>query len=146
MRAILEKFAKAHPELNVHLPNPKTIASLIDKAKQVGAVTPPDVDEAQARKIAGDALNEYIDKVLFSDDPAGKSFRDAILSWRPPTEWPTVQKQMHDDVATFVQTAEKSTDPQIPGSFWFSGSLFKLYTDVKIDKTGKVLQAFVEID
>ncbi|HEY3445822.1 MAG TPA: DUF4332 domain-containing protein [Myxococcales bacterium] len=149
LRKVLEKFSKDHPELNVHLPSPKTIGSLIDKAKSLEVVTPPSttpIDETQARELAGEALHSHIDKVLFSEDPAGKSFRDAILGWRPKEEWPKVQQQMHADVANFVKNAELSTDESVPGSYWFSGRLFQLYTEVKLDKTGKALNAYVEID
>jgi hypothetical protein len=147
LRATLEKYAKAHP--GGHTPSAKELSEMIAKAKELQVVTPPpaaDIDETRARELAGAALNSYIDNVLFTEDPAGANFRQAILSFRPQAEWATVKQTMHDDVAKFVQNAEKSTDAQIPGSFWFSGSLFQLYTDVKLDRTGKVLQAFVEID
>ncbi|MGC4122257.1 MAG: DUF4332 domain-containing protein [Myxococcales bacterium] len=149
LRKVLEKFAEDHPALDIHLPSPKTIGSLIEKAKSLEVVTPPSttpVDEAKARELAGAALHKHIDEVLFSTDPAGKSFRDAILGWRPQAEWPKVQQQMHDDVANFVKTAELSTDENVPGSFWFSGRLFQLYSEVKLDKTGKALNTYVEID
>ena len=149
LRKTLEKFAKDHPGLNIHLPSPTTIGSLIDKAKGLAPVTPPvtaPIDEAHARELLATEMHSHIDKVLFSDDPAGKSFRDAILGWRPKEEWPKVQQQMHDDVANFVRTAEVTTDPQIPGSFWFSGRLFQLYSEVKLDNAGKLLKTYVEID
>jgi hypothetical protein len=147
LRTTLEKFAKAHPELDVHLPSPKTIASLITKAKELGSVTPPTrIDEARAREIAAAAMHTHIDQVLFGTDPAGADFREAILSWRPEAEWPKVREQMHADVANFAKTAELSTDEKIPGSYWFSGRLFQLYSEVKLDPAGKVLSTYVEID
>lgn len=149
LRATLERAAKANPDANVVLPSAKTLASLIEKAKALETVvTPPagPIDQAGAREVAGQALHRYIDEVLFTDHKDGESFREAILGWRPQSEWPKVKQQMHDDVANFVKDAEKSTDAQIPGSYWFSGRLFQLYTEVKVDKTGKVLSTYVEID
>ncbi|MBI5544061.1 MAG: DUF4332 domain-containing protein [Deltaproteobacteria bacterium] len=146
LRGVLERFAKANPELDVHLPSPKTIASLIAKAKELDAPAPAGpIDDAAAGAIAATALHAHIDDVLFSSDPAGKSFRDAVLAWRPAAEWPNVQKAMHEDVANFVQTAERSKDPA-DGSVVLSGRLFQLYTEVKLDSAGKVLRTYVEID
>lgn len=147
LRATLERAAKTSPEANVVLPSSKTLASLIEKAKALKVEAPAaTVDAAKAREVAGEALHKYIDNVLFTDAEEGESFREAILAWRPKSEWPKVQQQMHEDVANFVRDAEKSTDKQIPGSYWFSGRLFQLYTEVTVDKTGKVLNTYVEID
>jgi len=149
LRKVLADFAKAHPELDVHLPSPTTIASLIAKAKSITAVTPApvaNIDETKARELAGNALHQHIDQVLFTNDPAGKMFRDAVLAWRPSTEWPVVQQKMHADVANWVKNAELSTNPAIPGGFVLSGSLFQLYTEVNVDKVGKILRTYVEID
>lgn len=150
LRKVLEKFTKDHPDLNVHLPSPKTIGSLIEKAKSLGAVTPPTptpVDEAKARELAGEAVHQHIDQVLFTDDPAGKRFRDAVLDGRSKDQWPQVQQEMHAEVADYVKTAERFTDANSPGSFVFSGRLYTLPVEVRMDQAGKLLAPpYVEID
>jgi hypothetical protein len=149
VRAILAEFAANHPELKYRLPSPKTIASLVAKAQTLAGTVPAkpvEVSEALAKEDACVALNKYIDDVLFSDNPEGAQFREAVLSWRPQSEWPSVQAQFHAGVAQWAQKAETGTDDQIPGSFWFSGDLSGLYTEVKVDKSGEILKVYVEID
>lgn len=144
----LNRYAESHRSKDLRLPSEKTLADYIARAQALQAPPAPSgpIDEARARALAGAELDRYIDQVLFSADPAGKTFRDAILAWRPSTEWPTVQQHMHDDAATFIAKAQLSTDPAVPGSFWLSGDLIGLYSEVKLDSTGKVLDTLVEID
>ncbi|HCF58755.1 MAG TPA: hypothetical protein DFS52_12285 [Myxococcales bacterium] len=147
LMAILARFEAQHPEASYRLPSPKTLASLVEKAKALTTVEQPvEVDAAQAKTIAQAALHKYIDEVLFSDAPEGKQFRDAVLGWRPQSTWPTVQQQFHDGVAAWAAECDVGTDDDLPGSFWMSSSLSGLYTEVKVDKAGQVLQVYVEID
>ncbi|MGI5861978.1 MAG: DUF4332 domain-containing protein [Myxococcales bacterium] len=145
--AILKRFDAEHPEARYRLPSPKTLASLVEKAKALTTVEEPvEIDAERAKAIAQAALHKYIDEVLFSSAPEGKQFRDAVLGWRPQATWPTVQQQFHDAVAAWAAECDVGTDDDIPGSFWMSSSLSGLYAEVKVDKSGKVLQVYVEID
>lgn len=149
IRALLVDYAAKHPEMKVRLPSPKTIGSLVEKARQIAGATPAEpaaVDAAGAKKLACEALHAHIDEVLFGVHPDGANFREAVLGWRPESEWPKVQEKFHAAVDAWGQGAECGTDEQIPGSFWFSGSLSDLYTEVKVGKAGELLKVYVEID
>ncbi len=137
----INAYVSKHPELNYRLPSPNTVASLVARSKELGGATPVSTEDG-ARVLAGQALHQYIDQVLFSQDPKGKEFRRDILEWRPSTEWAQVQQKMHGEVAALVSAAEDKGD-----KFIFVGSLIGLYTEVTISKaTGAASNLLVEID
>lgn len=146
----LAAFAKKHPELNYRLPGPLTIESLVQKAKALKADTPvpaaPVRSFEEAQPAARAALLAHIDQVLFSDHPDGASFRDAVLGWRPSTEWPQVQAAMKAQVDGFLTGADAERYEQ-PDRFIFAGRLHGLYTEVDVLKdTGRANRVYVEID
>lgn len=155
LAAVLERYVKAHPELNYRLPSPTTVASIVANAKSLASPTPVQpLDMEGAAKKAAEGLHQHIDKVLFSDHADGAQFRDAILGWRPSTEWPLVQRQMHQQVDAFVNDPLNGGDRagyddrlEDAKSFHIVGRLFGLYTEVSVEKaTGKVSRVYVEID
>ncbi|MFN7131717.1 MAG: DUF4332 domain-containing protein [Myxococcales bacterium] len=146
LHATLQKYVKAHPELNYKLPSPTQVASLVQKAKALRAPAPAPAQpltEAQARTRAADITHRYIDAVLFSSDPEGAQFREAVLDWRTPEGREAFRRQMHASVDGFL--AEAEVFPK-DGGFTFAGRLSELYTEVKVDAKGNAQGVYVEID
>lgn len=154
LRKSLAAYLAKHPDVQARLPSPTTVASLVARAKELtsssGGVSTAD----QARPIASTALHQYIDNVLFNTANAeGESFREAVMSFRPASEWPQVKAQMHAEVEAFVghapATGTASSEEIIEGAdkFTFTGRLFGLYTEVDVKKqTGVADRVMVEID
>lgn len=147
----LAAYVAKHPELNARLPSPMTVERLVAKAKALQTSGPapvptpsPVTSPAEAAAPARAALHQYVDQVLFSDQPDGKAFRDAVLAWRPSTEWPQVRQRMHDEVDAYLATqpAEDKGD-----RYLFAGGLMGLYTETEVLKRdGSVPRVYVEID
>jgi hypothetical protein len=89
------------------------------------------------------ALHKYIDTVLFSNDPRGELFREAILDG-PPAERKQIRKEIHNDVRNFFKNNMKTvaTDKDVT----FVGHLYELYTEVTVDNMGNVSNIYIEID
>lgn len=148
---VLSDYLSKHPELSTRLPSPKTVATLVERAKSIDAPALTTAD--QARPIAAAAVHKYIDEVLFNtQNPEGATFRDAVLGWRPSTEWDQVKADMHSDVERFVGNARGTSRASLDevfensDSFTFSGRLYGLYAEATVAKTGAPGRVYVEID
>jgi hypothetical protein len=143
----LATYVRQHRELNFRAPGPDTIARLISDAKAIVATTTQPIDTAdEAKELAASSLHDYIDRVLFSDDPAGAAFRAAVLEWRPQSEWPAVQQRMHADVEPFLSGAGSEVQREDADGFLFTGRLLKLYSEVRVPRSGHDVSIYVEID
>ncbi|MFO0599698.1 MAG: DUF4332 domain-containing protein [Myxococcaceae bacterium] len=144
----LADYAKKNPALNVKEPSAALVSDLVSKAKQAVSGTPPGptpiTDFGAAQTFAAGAMRDHVEHVLFGTDPAGATFREAILAHRPASEWPAVKQQMLGEIdSTFFANAERTEKPD---SFLFVGSLLGLYTEVSVKKSGELDRVFVEID
>lgn len=153
----LQAYVHAHPEQGHWLPSSATVKTLVENAKPF--TTPPGPQpgpvktwgDAQGR--AATALYRHLDQVLFSDHPDGAAFRQAILAWRPESEWPAVRQQFRGAIGLFLNApltppaTSGGTRAETPTHYTWEGALNGLYTEVQVSKaTGAIDKLYIEID
>ncbi len=137
----LVKYAASRSELGYQVPSESTVMSLVTKAQAATAPAPVKSPEEQG----ADALHSHIDNVLFGTDPAGASFRSAVLDGRSPADVADLKARMHTDVARyFTDPATERADTAT--TFGWAGRLLDLYTEVHLKKSGGLDRVYVEID
>lgn len=153
----LQAYVKAHPEQGDWLPTSAKVKTIVENAKPF--TTPPGPQpgrvknwgDAQGR--AATALYQHVDQVLFSDHPDGATFRQAILAWRPESEWPAVRSQFRSAIGLFLNApltppaTSGATRTETATHFSWEGALNGLYTELQVNKaTGAIDRLFIEID
>lgn len=153
----LAKYVDSHRELNYRAPDAKTVAVLVDRARELygveasAGITTLD----QAKDAAAKALTAYVNDALFDEtDPRGDSYRSEILSGHPKSEWPAIKASFLAELPAWLGRGASplnnsqldSADEDATG-FQFTGRFNGLYTEVKILKAdGKPQNLLVEID
>ncbi|MBL8949378.1 MAG: DUF4332 domain-containing protein [Myxococcaceae bacterium] len=145
LHATLVSYAASRTDVDYTVPSANTVKSLVAKAVEATkGVTPPPVTQSP-QEVATEGLHQHIDTVLFGTDPAGASFRRAILDGRTPDQQAALKARMHAEVAGFFSHPDTEYHEGPTTNGW-AGRLLDLYTEVHVKKTGGLDRVYVEID